>query len=326
MKERGLRRAIVLGWVALSVPGVPEPPRPAADDPPLEQTRKNIRVLQGLPSSQLIPVMALMANSLGVTCAHCHTSDWTSDDKPAKEAARRMIRMTLDVNREIFNGKVLITCNTCHRGTTGTEGVPRIVDAGWNRSRPAAPEPDRLPSRDEVLDRYVSYLGGRERIGRIRARRLSGIVTRDSGRASAAGDFAIEQEKPNRVQVKTDLSYPPEANRWISNLFFLDLDDPDLREKMSVVGRSRIEKEDTVVVELHGKDGRLHRLEFEASRGPLRRISDELPTPVGPLPEEYVLADYRKVRGVRVPFTMEWSRGDYHVVHRLTRVELTVSR
>lgn len=35
-------------------------------DLPVEQTKKNIKVLQGLPSSQLIPVMAFMSNSLGV--------------------------------------------------------------------------------------------------------------------------------------------------------------------------------------------------------------------------------------------------------------------
>src|SRR5687768_18320659 len=35
--------------------------------------------------SQLIPIMTVMANSLGVTCAHCHEPAWESDAKPAKE-------------------------------------------------------------------------------------------------------------------------------------------------------------------------------------------------------------------------------------------------
>lgn len=95
---------------------------------------------------------------------------------------------------------------------------------------------------------------------------------------------------------------------------------------MAVVGRDRVDGKETVVVELRGTDGRTHRLEFETRRGDLRRISDEIPTPVGPLPEEYRLSDYRKVDGVRIPFTVEWSRGDYHVVHRVTRVEQTLGR
>ncbi|HEX9147706.1 MAG TPA: photosynthetic reaction center cytochrome c subunit family protein [Thermoanaerobaculia bacterium] len=196
MKERrggGLGKATFPGWVVLSLPGLPAPARPAHDDPPVERTQKNIRVLHGLPTSQLIPVMAVMANPLGVTCAHCHTSERESDDKPPKEAARRMIRMTLDANRVFYEAKTVITCNTCHRGAIEPVGIPRIADAGWNRSRPAAPEPNGLPTVGDVLDRYVLYLGGWERIRRIGARRLTGVVSRDSGRASAAGDFLIDQ-------------------------------------------------------------------------------------------------------------------------------------
>ncbi len=295
--------------------------RPPIEDPPVEQTRRNIRVLRGLPTSQLIPLMAVMANSLGVTCAHCHTSEWESDEKAPKEAARRMLHMTFDTNRDFYGGKTVVTCNTCHRGAVQTVGTPRLADAGWTRRPSKVADTGGLPSLETVVERYVSYLGGRERLRRIRARRLSGIVMRDSGRASASEDFLIEQEKPNRVQTRTDLSYPPEANRWIANLFFLDFESAELRARMTVIGRGRVESEETVVVELRGTDGRLHRFDFDARRGFLRRISDELPTVVGPLPEEYVLRDYRKVDRVMVPFTMEWSRGDYHVVHRLTRVE-----
>lgn len=148
MRERrggGPGKATFLGWVALSLPGLPAPARLAHDDPPVERTQKNIRVLHGLPTSQLIPVMAVMANSLGVTCAHCHTSEWESDDKPPKEAARRMIRMTLDANRVFYEAKTVITCNTCHRGATEPVGIlasrtPVGIEAGPRlRSRTACP-------------------------------------------------------------------------------------------------------------------------------------------------------------------------------------------
>jgi len=38
------------------------------DDQPVEQTRKNIQVLKGLPESQLFPLMNFAATSLGVKC------------------------------------------------------------------------------------------------------------------------------------------------------------------------------------------------------------------------------------------------------------------
>jgi hypothetical protein len=320
------RKRSYLVYLVLSGAAICAGAQPTPEDPPVEQTQKNIRVLRGLPTSQLIPVMAVMANSLGVTCAYCHAEQWESDEKPSKEKARRMLRMTLDTNRDFFDGQTSVTCNTCHRGALQPRGVPRIEDAGWNKKPLAdATEPEALPSLAAIIERYIAAMGGRHRIHRIRGRRLEGVVTRDSGRASAGGRFEVTQERPDRAQTRADISYPPEANRWLASLF-LDFDRPERRARMAVVGRDRIDGEETVVVELRVTGGHLQRLEFSARRGELRRISDELPTPVGPLPEAYRLYDYRRVDGVRMPFTMEWSRGDYHVVHHVTRVEQTLVR
>src|ERR671938_573454 len=67
-------------------------------DKPVEQVRKNIQVLKGLPDSQLIPVMQFISSALGVNCAYCHVrvgEDWAfeKDDKPTKATARRMMQM-----------------------------------------------------------------------------------------------------------------------------------------------------------------------------------------------------------------------------------------
>ena len=41
----------------------------------VEQTQKNIQVLNGLPASQLVPVMNYMGSSLGVKCTFCHVKN-----------------------------------------------------------------------------------------------------------------------------------------------------------------------------------------------------------------------------------------------------------
>src|SRR5687767_2428392 len=105
MSGRSIEMFLVAALLILSA--TPPP------DPPVELTKKNINVLQGLPSSQLIPVMAFMANSLGVTCAHCHTKEYESDEKPAKSAARKMILLQRTINEQQFEGKLAVTCNTC---------------------------------------------------------------------------------------------------------------------------------------------------------------------------------------------------------------------
>ena len=91
----------------------------------LAQTPQNLVVLKDLPRPDLIPVMATMASSLGVTCAYCHEPAWESDAKPAKEIARRMIRMTRAINETHYGGKVTVTCDTCHHGSPRTTDVPR---------------------------------------------------------------------------------------------------------------------------------------------------------------------------------------------------------
>src|SRR6266566_6124208 len=64
----------------------------------VEQVFKNIKVLNGMPQSQLYPAMRFMAASLGTQCGFCHIIkngqiDSPADDKPEKQTAREMIRM-----------------------------------------------------------------------------------------------------------------------------------------------------------------------------------------------------------------------------------------
>src|SRR5678809_1734903 len=66
-----------------------------AQSPPektVEQVEKNIKVLTGMPESQLIPVMNFFAASMGRRCNYCHVNnqgqwDYASDAKPEKTTA-----------------------------------------------------------------------------------------------------------------------------------------------------------------------------------------------------------------------------------------------
>jgi hypothetical protein len=78
---------------------------------------KNVQVLKDLPGSEMTPLMGRFQAALGAGCTHCHNqSAYDSDEKESKKTARRMISMTLDLNRREFQGRSVITCNTCHRG------------------------------------------------------------------------------------------------------------------------------------------------------------------------------------------------------------------
>ena len=78
---------------------------------------KNIQVLQGadLPATMQSFVRALGLLDKG-TCAYCHVADRSSDEKPQKVIARRMVIMMRAINGTFPDGKQHVTCFTCHRG------------------------------------------------------------------------------------------------------------------------------------------------------------------------------------------------------------------
>ncbi len=78
---------------------------------------KNVRVLGALRGDRFMAGMASMGPNLGVKCTHCHLEGaYASDEKEPKVAARRMLLMSHQMNRDFFSGKTRVTCFTCHRG------------------------------------------------------------------------------------------------------------------------------------------------------------------------------------------------------------------
>ncbi len=85
---------------------------------------------------------------LGVDCKYCHVRDkkadtlmFDKDDKSEKEIARKMMRMTTDINKNYFRfneavtGKEIqgVTCYTCHRGTPMPEKEKKtIINSPFN--------------------------------------------------------------------------------------------------------------------------------------------------------------------------------------------------
>jgi photosynthetic reaction center cytochrome c subunit len=283
----------------------PQPPQTAG------ARYKSVRVLTGMPAAQMIPTMAFISNSLGVTCLHCHTEVYESDEKPAKQKAREMIAMTREINDTQFSGKRVMTCQTCHNGHAVPEASPVVENAAWNKPAPQPEGP--LPDAATVLRRYAAAVGA-DALERLQNQRITGIVTRNSGRTAPASDtFELSQEKPRSMRLSTNLSHPPEADAELPMTFLrpplLPSTYPDLR----IVSRAKI-GDDTIVVAAGAGPRGVHRLYFSESSGLLVRRSDEIETPLGAVPETYDFSDFKRVDGVSVPAKIIWSRADYQVI------------
>jgi len=57
--------------------------------------------------------------ALGVGCVYCHDlNDLSLDTKPKKAKARMMLEMVRDINAKFGDGKIHVTCWTCHHAST----------------------------------------------------------------------------------------------------------------------------------------------------------------------------------------------------------------
>ena len=302
---------------------------PAAQEKSAEQVYRNIQALKGVPASQLQQVMALFTGSLGVKCNYCHTNPFEKDDKPAKQTARRMINMVFDLNRGSFGGRNAITCYSCHRGQPKPDTVLAL---GRNLFLPqaAAATPDKLmPTVDQILERYVQALGGRELLEKFTTR-----VSRGS-RVGADGVLVPEevyQKAPNKLLVVT--SYPNAAlsvrlngqRAWAGDKdkdneitgeelaeltregnFYKENSLKELYASMNAAGKATIAEKEAYVIEASSRSGNLERLYFDVQTGLLIRRYRESKTVLGPFPLQTDFEDYQVVDGLKLPLTIRWS-------------------
>jgi hypothetical protein len=96
------------------------------ENEPAEKVFKNIQWLKNVPASTFLNIMDIgYRRALGVTCTHCHVeTDFASDDKRPKRAAREMAVMHRSINDQLRkmqnlttdSDKRSINCTFCHRG------------------------------------------------------------------------------------------------------------------------------------------------------------------------------------------------------------------
>lgn len=137
----------------------------------LRQPRfQNLQILpKDISKDALDSVMHTFTASLGVKCNYCHVfnqdtrkMEFAKDDKPEKQIARKMMLMTIDINKNHFqqiaeamdSGKFVmptdtaavsymlkyVTCYTCHHGDPHPENKPPKMNMENNRP-PMPPGP-----------------------------------------------------------------------------------------------------------------------------------------------------------------------------------------
>jgi len=185
----------------------------------VDQVQKNIKVLTGMPQSQLIPVMNLFAASMGRRCNFCHVNkngqwDYAVDDKPEKNTAREMIKLVLDVNKTTARLDLdPVSCYTCHRGRSSPQSLPALPlplpsppgnpaagaasGAATHTVQPQASpsQTPALPSAGDIFNKYLTAIGGQQAIDKLKSRVAKGTLVQANGNTL---QFEVYQVAPDQ--------------------------------------------------------------------------------------------------------------------------------
>jgi photosynthetic reaction center cytochrome c subunit len=325
---------LALGLVGISVPlSSGQATNAAASPKTTEQAFKNIQVLKGLPAEQLISSMQFISASLGVECDYCHVQNaFDKDDKKSKPIARKMIQMMFAINKDSFEGRREVTCNSCHRGSPHPAGIPAVAGEGMPTATEHEHASEVTPAStqsgpataDAVVEKYLAAVGGSEALQKISSRMEKGSAIM-GGRPLPIEIFALA---PNKRMSVTHLpegdiitAYDGNAG-WLGNpgrparpmgkaeseAARLDADlsfAAHVRQifpELKVAPAEKIgDHEATVVRGLReGKPPVM--LYFDPQSGLLVRMVRYSDSPLGLNPTQINYADYRDAGGVQIPF------------------------
>jgi photosynthetic reaction center cytochrome c subunit len=324
---------LIAGARAQSAP--PKAPSEGTTPKLAEEEYKNIQALKGIPADQVIPSMQFIAASLGVECEYCHVARaFEKDDKKQKLAARKMIGMMMAINKENFEGHREVTCYSCHRGSPNPVATPIITAEEPRREAAEGAKTDEpkpvFPPADQLLDKYLSAIGGAEALQKITSRVEKGTLTAFGGQHFPVDVYSKAPEKrlsimhlpngdsltafdgtqgwlsvPGRVHMMTAAENA--AASMDADLYFA-LHVKTLYKAFRVDAGEKIDGHDTYFVMGRNPGQPPIHLYFDKESGLLLRLVRYAETPLGRNPTQIDYADYREANGLKVPFRWALSR------------------
>jgi hypothetical protein len=256
------------------------------------------------------------------------------DDKEEKKTARKMIAMELAINKSHFGNEIDVTCYTCHRGAPHPVGIPLL---GADAPKPVAhvhdeedEAHDKLPTADQILDKYLAAIGGADALKKIKSRVQKGNID------ALGSQYPIEvySEAPDK---RVSITHPQggtsvtafngevgwlsirdgfhrmtgperEAARIDAELYF-PIRVREMYKEFRVRPGEAIDGRPTYLVAAVKNPGHPPlRLFFDQETGLLVRQIRYAETPLGRNPTQIDYADYKETNGVKIPYRWTLAR------------------
>lgn len=302
---------------------------------------KNIKVLNDMPADQMGKVMNLMSASLGVNCNFCHVeNDFAKDDKEEKQTARQMITMTLALNKNYFDNRPEISCNTCHNGKTHPQNAPNLNAVVTTEERPK--QPAAKPTIEQILDKYTQAVGGKENLAKITSRYITASRVEPNGKTEQeeilqkGGKLLIVTKYPQAVvtesfdgtnawkragerEIALKMDEAEQIKRNAQIFAFNDL--KTVYSKLDFRFVDKIDGREVYLVIATTGDNSRERLYFDTTSGLLVRRVSSIPTVLGAFQYQVDYADYKDFGGMKLPTTIRYASPNVVSTRKITDVK-----
>jgi len=224
-----------------------------------------------------------------------------------------------------------------------------VVTAASAQQNPKAEGPGKnaaasIATVDEIIKRYVQAVGGKAAVEKLTTRMIKGSVVTPSGSApleiyeKAPNKFLVIIDSPagglsrngfngtvawsqNRQRGLREMSGPEVENFKREYDLHREVRITEHYPKMTVKSREKIGDIDAYVVDAVTSDGIPEVLYFDVDTGLLRRRDV---TVQGTTIQAY-FEDYREVDGVKLPFTIRRTRGEFTFTNKFDEVKHNVT-
>jgi zinc protease len=206
------------------------------------------------------------------------------------------------------------------------------------------------PTVDQILDKFVEAIGGRQAMEKITSRVTKG--TFEISAMGLKGEMEIYAKAPNKTLTVQNLSGVGEIRdgydgkiAWSQNPMMglreksgaelaaiaraSDIHAPiktrQLYSKLELKGKEKVGNRETYVILATPAEGAPVKMYFDTQTGLLARTDTDLDTPQGQFRIETTVDDYREVDGVKIAFTMRQESSMASAVIKLTEVKHNVA-
>jgi len=312
------------------------------------QKFKSIKVLNEMPADQMGKVMNMMSASLGVDCKFCHASndaDYEKEGFEHKDMARTMLKMTFDLNKNFFNGRPEINCNTCHKGISHPQPSFPLSPATPPAPRPA--QPATKPTIDELLAKYETSLGGKANLAKVTSRQIKAQRMEPDGKTTEPEEI---WQKGSKLLAKTTYGttviselFDGKAATKFTNTGKIELvadeaesikreaqifANPDLKAiypTMDVRFLEKLDGKEVWMILATTADKKRERIYLDANTGLLVRRVSSSSTVLGNHSFQVDYLDYRDFGGVKLPTTIKYAMPQIYWTRKVVEVKNNVT-